>query len=504
MHGLRNSQHLPIYSLAFFSVAARVGFIMSTWVLLVSRFDIDPLIACITSAAIQGTIVVMAPLSRYAFGKMTLLKSQRIGIMLGCVLALGVLYVYQLWFFLCLVFVASISKVLVEGTFPRVTHAHIIEDGNFASRLVGVQQGAVLVVCAMIAPIALMGYSIIPMVLTAGLYFCALAVTVFAPECGQDSFEERITKNSPEETFHRRFSDMVINENIRIRQSRVHKYRRIPDALKMMDLFTNIICGGCAGLMPIVLRDVSKVSQGVDPLLCLVYGAIAAVTGVYLLPKLRQRWSSISRHEWSVVFIAFTLFLMTGIIYTTFFGVGVALAAAVVNGLTYGLLQSFIHHIGARHLTHDQYQQFGCQLMQRNAIARVFSPLVFGTIASITSLTFAMMCVIVLGCVFVAISLARVSLIVHGRKRDERILASITDPAHPARKLHTVRPSREGVLVTDFRASYGLVRGRRIRSGAEHSPHHIFGVRPFRGWLITPLPQKNSSVAPAGRSSRSG
>ncbi len=502
MRILRIRGKFPVYSLVFFSVAARVGFIASTWIVLMSRFHVSPILSGLMSLMVQGLITVMKPLSSAVFKRVSLLTSQRAGAILGLTSCFALLFIHNIILFLAIVFCASFSKVMIEATFPRVTHAFLVQDTKFAPRLIGVQEGSILFVSAAIAPVAFAGSVLIPLVIAAVLYACTWAITYLFPECGSDSYEETLDSSSTTEQFNRRFSDIALNESIREYQSRIHKFRRIPSTLLSMDLFLNIIAGGCMALMPLCFKYISNVSQGMDSTLCFVYGGLAALTGFVLLPTIRKRATLTETHEWVLLVAAMGLGVITCVYYTTFAGVHIALLSAVVNGMALVTMQSLLRHVAARNLMQGEYQQFGCRLMQRNAIARVCSPIVVGVLASVTSLHFTMMVLLGLGGIFIAITVARVSLILYGRRYDYRLLASIEDPSHPARRLRTVRREGTDIVGVDANTSLELLRRRRIRSSSQPTTHHRLSVRSFRRGFTFTLSQKDSAMASTRWTSR--
>ena len=228
MRILRNSPQLPIFGLCAFSIAARVGFITSTFILLMSRFNVSPIISAFASISLQGSITMMRQLSNKLFKHLSLLSSQKFGAALGAVSCLLILTTHNLILFLFFVFIASFSKVAIDGTFPRVTHEYLVDDDKFASRLIGVQQGSMLFVSAIIAPIALSGLVIAPVLVCFALYALTFALVSVFPQCGSDSYEVIIDNDSSERLFQRRFGDIERNDWIRDKQSQIRKFRRIP------------------------------------------------------------------------------------------------------------------------------------------------------------------------------------------------------------------------------------------------------------------------------------
>lgn len=502
MRILRNSLSFPILALNFASIAARVGFIAASWLLLMDRFHVSPILSGIMSCAVQGFVTVMTPISRSIFSRVSLLTSQRIGAVLGLILSLTLIFVNDLIAFVLLVFVASFSKVAIESTFPRVTHAFLSSDPKFSAKLMGTQQSSVLFVSALIAPIALMGFHTAPMAIAAILYSVALGVTFVLSKCGDDGYTHIVTTHDSQVVFNRRFSDIKRNEEIRERQSRIHKFRRISSTLLMMDLFAQILGGGSVIMTPLVFKEVSHVSQGMDSTLCFVFGVFASLTGFVFFPLARKAITKSASREWIVLTCSVSLSLFTCVLYTTYFGVSVGVVAAVINGCVAITTQTMIHHIAARDMEQMQYQKFGCTLMQRNAIARVATPISLGVFAAITSIYSALMLLTFVSVVFTVIMGIRVSLIIHGRRFDHRTLRSIEDSAHPARKLRTSRRSRSDVSVEDARATFELVGRRHFQQITKIGPHHWIRIRSLSKRSTPSFPQEDSLVNATRWSSR--
>jgi|GEM_PF-4859762 len=493
MRILRNSSTFPVFALCFTAIAARVGFIAASWILLVTRFGLDPIVSGIMSAGMQGAITLMVPVSRQIFNRLSLLKSQRAGALLGMVSCLALLNANSMIVFIVVVTVASFSKVAIEATFPRITHSMLLEDVKFSPRLMGTQQGAVLFVSAVIAPVALLGSETGPMYIAFTLYFATCMVTMLLPKCGFDSYEEIITTDSKQKVFDRRFTDMANNECVRARQSRIHKFRRIPSTLLSLDLASQIIGGGSVAIMPLCFIHISKVSQGMDSALCFTFGIFAAITGLMLIPHILKRVGLSEKQEWIIICSAVAISLFTCSLYTTYFGIEVALVSAVVNGCVVVCMQTFLHRMASRNLTQQQYQEFGCKLMQRNAIARVLTPLFLGGVATATSLHFAFWTLMAMSAIFSLVLVARVSLIVYGRKSDLKALSFIEGALESTGEMQTLRRTRDDFDSEDSRVISELFE-QRVRSRDELAAYNRLRFRAFLFRSSTAFSQKDSDV----------
>lgn len=498
----RNPEYLPVLLINFFSIASRVGLIASSWILLVNRFEINPILSAIMSMCVQGFIVAMNQISKKVTRNLSLLNTQRLGAIVGALSCLALLIVSNLVLFLTVVLFASFSKVLIESTFPRVTHRFLRNEKKFSSILMGTQQGSVLFVSLIIAPIAIFGNYDAPIVVTSALYFIALLVTVKFPSCADDNFEEVIQSGDSQAKFDRRFSDIAANENIRSRQSKIHKFRRIPSTLMTLDLSVQIAGGASMVLMPLCFIQISNVSQGMDSVLCFIFGLAAAITGLYLFPKMQSRVSSNERAEWIFLLVFVSVMMFSCVTYITFFGVFVALVSAFVNGFSIISYLAILHTIAARNLDQVQYQEFGCKIMQRNALARITAPIVVGGLANITSLSFAVYSVFIFLGVLAIANAARVILILNGRKLDERAVRSIESIDHSARKLRSNRRSRNDVDQNDKRAFEFLSIRYSLRPRIEFSSSNRVGVGGIETGTFDAFPQKDSFVDAARRAPR--
>lgn len=495
MRILRNSRLLPIYSICALAIAARFGFVTASLLLLMNRFQVSPMISAIMCVCLQGVVVAMQPISVRLFRVISLNASQKMGAILGLVACIALMHLQNLILFLFVVFLASFSRVAIEGTFPRVTHGFILEDHTFASRLIGCQQGSLVVLFAVVAPIAITGSVLGPMAIMVFLYLLILALAISYPQCGSDTYEEVLTAGSPQDKFERRFGDIVRNEVIREHQSRVHRFRRVPATLLSIDLFINIIVSGSIVLTPLCFISISKVPQSMDSVLAFAYGGLAAVTGLILLPLLRKKFNFTQNQEWIILACTLPIAFTTSILYSTIFGLEVGVVSAGINGVAVSIMLTFIQQIGARNLTQMQFQKFGCQLLQRNALARIVTPLVFGSLASFFTLRTTFLLLALTGLLFSLVSLTRVILIVHGRKLDHRTLLSIENTSHPARRLRTNRRSQSDVECDDTRLVIERLKAKRIQSQTRFA---IYNKLRFRYFLfrtpITPT-QKERTLA---------
>ncbi len=192
MRVLRNSPERQILIFSGFSNAARFGLIVAAFIILMSRFDVTPILAAAVGISLQGFVIATSQLSKKLFQYISLSTSQKLGATIGVITSFFLLSANNIVFFLLLTLISSFTKVAIEATFPRVTHSMIVANRDFASRLVGVQQGSFVVVCAIIAPIALSGSVLGPMIVVLIFYLIVLALALLFPACGIDSFEEVI------------------------------------------------------------------------------------------------------------------------------------------------------------------------------------------------------------------------------------------------------------------------------------------------------------------------
>ncbi len=504
MRLLRNHPYQPIFLLGFFALAARIGVLASTWILFMARFNVTPVLSALMCVFGQGFITVMKPLSQQILSRYSLLVSQRSGAVIGIVSCIALIWIHNLALFLVLVLVASFSKVAIESTFPRVTHAFLVDDEKFSPRFIGIQQAAILFVSAIIAPVAFAGYVALPVVISAVLYGAVLVVTYLYPQCGDDGYVEVLDTHSTQEQFNRRFSDIRRNECIREHQSRIHRFRRIPSTLLSIDLFVCIIAGAAATLMPLCFREISHVGQGMDSLLCCIFGVFAAITGLVILPWVQRRVALTENQEFRSLVVLLALCLVSCIFYTTFAGVKVGIMCAVINGIAITANRSILHRIASRNLIQNEYQKFGCLLMQREALARVGTPIFIGVLASMTSLHFTVTVLVILAAVFVVVTGARVSLIVHGRRYDYRTLQSVENPLHSARKLRTGRRTGKDLITVNQELAHEFLQRRYLRSRTESSSHNRISIRRRSRWIAFAFPQEDKTVASTGRSPRPG
>ena len=142
----------------------------------------------------------------------------------------------------------------------------------------------------------------------------------------------------------------------------------------------------------------------------------------------------------------------------------------------------------------SEYQKFGCQLMQRNAIARVIMPIFIGTVASLTALDISFVVLFCFATMFSTFTIARVILIIHGRRSDIRILKSIEDNTHTARKLRTSRRAGDGVTCSNSKASNQFKSGRSSGQRFEFAPSDRVSIHDFRSRLTFASTQKNSTL----------
>jgi len=494
MRILRNSSERQILVLSALSTAARFGLSVSVFIILMSRFEVSPVLAAAVGIGLQGFAVATNQISKRLFRFVSLSTSQKIGAVLGVAVSLLMVRVNSSSIFLMLAFLSSFSRVALEATFPRVTHSMIVADKSFASKFVGVQQGSFLFVCAIIAPIALSGSTVGPMLVTAVFYVLVLAVALFYPSCGVDSFEEIIGIEHSQEKFDRRFGDIARNEDVRISQSRIHKFRRTSSTLLSADLFINIIMSGSVLIMPLCFRDISKISQAFESIFAVVFGITAAVTGLCLLPRLKQRFAIEQNREWTLIAIALPLQVTCSILYTSFLGPVVAGICAALSGFLVTVLLTSIQQLSAKNLTINQFQDFGCKLQQRSAIAKVVTPIVVAVVVSLTTLTMAVVFLVVLASIFSFVTLSRVILVVHGRKLDYRLLDSIGNSSRPARKLRTRRRSREDVDCKDTRIVVERFKRERVRSREKFAAYNRIRISAFIFRAPVALPQENSHV----------
>jgi len=494
MRILRNRPERQIFLLSAISTAARFGLSVSTFILLMNRFDVDPILAAAVGISLQGFATVTSQISKRLFKVVSLSTSQKIGASVGIFATLCMMQTNSAVLFLFLTFLSSFSRVALEATFPRVTHSMIVADKSFASRLVGVQQGSFLIVCVIIAPIALAGSVLGPMIVTAIFYSLVFLIALFYPACGIDSFEEAIEADDGQEKFDRRFEDIVRNENVRDNQSRVHKFRRTTSTLLSADLYINIIMSGSVLVMPLCFRDISKLSQAFESVFAILFGLTAAFTGLYLLPLLKRKFDLDQKQEWILIGVLLPVQFVCSILYSSFLGLYLAMLCAASSGVFVTILLTTIQQLSARNLTLNQFQDFGCRLQQRSAIAKVITPLVLAMVASATSLIFAIVCLFLLAVLFSTISISRVILIVHGRRLDYKTLAAIEDLAQPVQALRTNRRSREDVDCEDTGVVVERLEQERLRSRAKFAAYNRLRFRTFLFRAPAAFPQKDSYV----------
>lgn len=499
---LKSRPSLPIMIFGFLLVGARIGLITSTWLILMQRFSVNPIISGLTSVSLQGFVVMMKPLSEKIYERISISRSQIIGSAIGATSVVSMLLINNLAMFFCVVLLASVSKVMVEASFPLVTHRFINTDTSFSTRFFGTHQSAILVICALMAPFAMANNIVIPVLITFSFYVLGLIASIVMPECGY--IEEAIEDldNAPQEKFDRRFSDIVGNEIIRSNQSKIHKFRRIPSTLLMIMTFLNIVCGSASSLMALCFKEISGVSQGMDSVLLLVYGVSTALFGLWIIPKtLFKRELSMSV-QWKLLFLGLVAGMVSMIYYITFAGVAVALGAAVINGLALTITYGLMNKIAANSLTKNQYKDFGCKVEQYNSISRVIAPIAIAIFASMTSLISAIYLLLVVCVIFSVITLARVILIINARKQEERVAELYLSYNGSNRELQTYGQKRRGLSDQTYRAPRSW-RRINIRSRFRFSSHNRVSNNMFIFRNASSLSQKVSNVDSTGGTHRS-
>ncbi len=502
MRIVRDRAKFSIYILSFLAVASRVGFIASSWILLVSRFEINPILAGIMSILVQGFTIAMKPISEKCFNYVSVQTSLVLGGALGAICSVVLIRVNSIIPFLAVVLIASQSKVFLESTFPKITHSYVAKEENFSSKLTGVQQGAVLFVSALIAPIALSSIVLGPIYITAFLYASVLFFVLKYKfrHSKVDSIHQVI--NARESDIKRRLDDIVLNDSIRKNQSRIHKFRRVPATLLSMDLSINIISGSAMMLMPLCFIEMSKVSQGMDSTLCMIYGVFAILSGFILNPFLQSKVKLNDEKRWKLLLVTMSLAVLSTVFYTTFAGVTLAVVSAAVFGICLVMFHSNLYKIAANNLTDVQYQAFGTTIMQRNAIARVVSPVAIGVFTAMTSLEASLALVFVLSCIFVAVISCRVILILRGIRSAEKLLAEAGKLERRIEEPFTIRYSRGSLYQENTRTNQQAVY-QVARSKQERSSYNRFRLYRLKIWFAIALPQKIPDVAPARGAPRS-
>lgn len=490
MRIMRDSPERPFYAIGLLAVAGRTALMASVWILLMARFDVSPMTSAATSIALQGTIIFSQPLSKKIFLHMTVLSSQRLGAGVGIISSSALLFIDNLAIFIAVAFIASTSKVALESTFPRITHSYTANDPKFASRFVGAKESGYLCASAIIAPIALSGFMVAPMVIAISIFIVVYAFTFLFPECGMDSYEEVLNADSTQERFDRRIGDIERNESIRENQSRIHKLRRIPSTLLLIVLFQNLVCGGSMALMALCLAQVSSLSQGVEPALGIIFGVSASFVGIIVMTWIRNNFKLSDGYEWGLLIFSYMLVMVSVILYTTIAGLYVAIIAAFFNGLSWAMCDSLLSQRAAQVLSVNEYHKFGCSMMQRDALGRIVAPLIVGAVATWTSLHGAFIFIGICALVFTLIISLRVILIMYGQQRDRILIVSSTSSPCRAQQTHPLRYERGTLAHTNMQSSQHDER-QSVYERAQSPPHYGLSFRYIKSRLTITSTQKD-------------
>lgn len=413
--------------LQFLAGVARVGFVASTFILLVSNFKLDTFSSSLITISLQGFTIFSSFISDRLFSKFTVRQIQYGGAFLGFACALSMAFTHNFYFFMTFVLIASIVKVAFETTLPAIGHKHIEHDKSFASKIVGFAQAGVLAISAIIACLMMMNLHFLPIYITSGIYL-ALSIAIYK---GYIKYEDS--------QFHK----PATNEFKKVKQKTSFNTR----TLSHLDLSTQIAGGMSACLMPVVFKTISHVSQGTDSVLVFIVGMMAFVFGTKILPLINNKLNLSLKTQWYVLIFSIALTVLTSILFTTYFGMYAAFIGAALNGIGFSLAYAFLHSIAANEMDKHDYQLFNCGINQRAAMARIIAPISIGLISKFIDINSLMIVTFAIIFVVLSICILRVSIITRELNIETKPVEFIFKPSYR----RTINFSANGIYATNER-----------------------------------------------------
>ena len=392
-----NTYKKHILWLQFLYGFTRVGFLTSAFVLLVIKFDLTILNSAIVTIMLQGVTLFANSLCDNVFSKFSIKTIQISASAIGSICSAMILFTNNFYIFVFVIFICSFAKVSFEVTIPILSHNHIESDKTFASKIVGYNMAGILCVSALTATLVFLNLDFLPIAITSLMFglLCFLITSGYI-QYSQNAFEKtlksKLDKNN-KSSFENR-------------------------TLSMIDLSSHIVGGLSVCIMPVALKTVSHLSQGVDSLLFFIFGLTACICGVFVIPKINTKINISIKAQWHLLLYASAMVIIGLVLYCSYFGLFWACFGAVIEGVGSALAYSLIHTLAAKELNGERYKTFCNGLNQRSARSRIIAAISLGFLSQFFNIQMQMFLFIAVAFTCVAICIIRVSIIT----RDLRLI----------------------------------------------------------------------------------
>ena len=404
----------------------RVGFLTSAFVLLVIKLDLTILNSAIVTIMLQGATLFANKLCDNVFSKYSIKALQVSASLLGSVCSLMILLTNNFYVFIFVVFICSFAKVSFEVTMPIISHKHIEADNAFASKLVGFNMGGILCISAITATFVFLHLDFLPIIITSFMF----GLLCFLITSGYIQYNQK--------TFKRR-----LEPDIKENEKNSFKNR----TLSMIDLSSHIVGGLSVCIMPVALKTVSHLSQGVDSLLFFIFGLTAYICGVFVIPKINTKINISIKTQWHLLLYASAMVIIGLVLYCSYFGLFWACFGAVIEGVGSALAYSSIHTLAAKELNGERYKTFCNGLNQRSARSRIIAAISLGFLSQFFNIQMQMFLFIAVAFTCVAICIIRVSIIT----RDLRLIEQNEISTFIPKFIGAVEPTAYSLFTGDDR-----------------------------------------------------